>query len=822
MSKTSLGEHLIQAGVLNEAELRVAESEKKRWGENLARTLIELNLVAEAELIPLVGEFINVPIVVLANTQVDEKLVRLLDEEFCRHNECIAYGTDEGGRFLHVAMADPNNLEIFDQIRVKTQRNIRTFLAGPSDIQSALTRILRGATELSPDLQFSLMNETLLELGEGEGEDEDEDVEATAGTSLSAQIDLGAELEEEEEEDDDDEEPTPAPPRPTGGAAPSPVVAAEIAQLRREVKELGDRVDQFLYALAWHLTSRGLLPQELVTGQMVPYPGAAQATAQTHPAEPSPPARQAAPPQQMPRPASPKPRARPPLKPAEPAPRPPRPPQPVKQVSRPRAAPPPQPAVAPPRRERISEEITAVTVEVDAEPPPPPPGGAIVDRPPPRDDGDPPPPRPSGRVITSSGANKAVASGEIKTPPPADPSASSAVLLETPEAIEEPIVAIDFGTTRSSVAMLVENRIEVIKLPKVAVLRLPGGEWDMPSAVGFRKDGTVMLGQSARKMLATDPSNAVMSPKRLLGRQHDDPAIQPVLANMAVPTIPGPTGEVMLRVRGRNISVTEVCAHILNLLKLVAQRNLERDVKDVVLSTPVSFGEPQYAALKRAAKAAGLNVLGFVDEPVAAAASNRYDEHFRGLVAVYDFGGGTFDFTVVEVEEVGLKVIAKGGDAWLGGDDIDSVLANAAANAFWRQTGVELRNQVTQWQRLLLASEYAKRELSLKTKAALRLPQAALTAKGPLDLNFTLSRSLFAKLCQEIITRTLQTCQETLERAGLSPGDVNAVYVSGGTSYIPAVQQALVQYFGKVPRSAVPPERAVLVGAALHRAFVEP
>jgi molecular chaperone DnaK len=341
----------------------------------------------------------------------------------------------------------------------------------------------------------------------------------------------------------------------------------------------------------------------------------------------------------------------------------------------------------------------------------------------------------------------------------------------------------------------------------------------MPSCVGFRRDGSVVLGQKARQMLATEPSCAIMSPKRLLGRQHTDPHIQSFLAGMAMETAAGPDGEVMLRCRGRQLTVTEACAHILNLLKLVAQRNLKRDVTEVVLSTPVTFAEPQFTALKQAAGLAGLKVVGFVDEPVAAALSNRYDPSFHGLVAVYDFGGGTFDFTVVEVEADGVKVIGRGGDAWLGGDDIDDVLANAAANAFWHETQIELRKQATQWQQLRIAAEVAKRELSLRANTVLRLSEAALTAHGVYDLEFPITRAQFADLCREIIDRSLQTCQQTLDRASVSISDVNAVYVSGGCSHIPAVQQALVQYFGKVPRAAVPPERAVLVGAALQRAF---
>jgi actin-like ATPase involved in cell morphogenesis len=844
MSKLQLGEYLVRAGLITESELRVAESEKARHKGDLSRALLEMDFADEKELMPLLGNFFNVPYVNLSDQAIDEEAVKLLDEHFCRHNECIAFEIDEQ-RFLHVAMARPNDLELFDQIRVATQRNIRQFIAGPADIQTTLTRVLRGAREMSPEMQFSLMNETLLELEEEAPQDQEDEFGAVeAPRDLEDEITL-----------------PPADPGPSGEAPTMQLEVGEVGGLRQELRDFMTRTDQFLYALAWHLTTRGHLPPGLVSGQVVPYPGGgpegmkeAAATvppsvvAPEKPAAPTP----AAPPARA---RATPPQASPQARPTVPAP----PthqmqPRPKRQTGEgPLAAAPitPEPSLGPAgNRGGDSSGVGAHVRAMRARPTPPPPRPAQTRRrsptgsPPPVDDviTDEPPrdepsvvdrpvrgeriepveaPRSRSKVVTSDGAGRAAASGEIGSTPSADPSATSVVLMELPEAVDEPIVALDFGTTRSSVAMLVENKLEVMKLPRVAVLKLPGGEWDMPSAVAFRKDGTVMLGQSARKLAATDPASSVMSPKRLIGRQFDDPQVQPMLANMAASTVAGPNGEVMVKVRGREISITEVCAHILNLLRLVAQRNLKREVKDVVLSAPVSWKEPQYLALQQAASMAGLNVVGFVDEPVAAALSNRYDASFQGLVAVYDFGGGTFDFTVVETQRTGLKVVAKGGDAWLGGDDIDLALANAAANAFWRETGIELRNQAAQWQQLLMASEYAKCELSLRNKSAIHVKRVALTAKGAYDIHFPLSRQLFASLIREIVERTLDTCQETLTRSSVRIDDLNAVFVSGGSSYIPAVQNALADFFGKVPRSSVPPERAVLVGAAIQRAFID-
>jgi molecular chaperone DnaK len=383
-------------------------------------------------------------------------------------------------------------------------------------------------------------------------------------------------------------------------------------------------------------------------------------------------------------------------------------------------------------------------------------------------------------------------------------------LLSAPELAGETVVAIDFGTTRSSVAVMEEGEVNV--------LRLPGGDWDIPSVVGFRKNGSVMVGSSARRMLATDPANAIASPKRLVGRRYEDRGLQPYLTQQAITSLAGPNGEVMLFARGREISATEACAHLLNLLRLISSKHIGTEVKEVLLTTPVSFGQPQFKGLTESAELAGLKVLQFVDEPVAAALANRAHPAFGGRVAVYDFGGGTFDFTVVEVSDdvQKMQVLTTAGDAWVGGDDLDEALAKAAANAFWQQHGIELRHQVVQWQRLLVVAEMAKRELSTATETTLRLPKAARTPQGELDLVHPVTRAEFSALIKEPIQRTLETCREAMALCDLKPKDLSAVFLSSGTCYIPAVQEAVADFFGKEPVAVVPPERAVLLGAAVY------
>ena len=390
---------------------------------------------------------------------------------------------------------------------------------------------------------------------------------------------------------------------------------------------------------------------------------------------------------------------------------------------------------------------------------------------------------------------------EIEPTPTTTPARSAATKIRD-------VVAMDFGTTRASVASVIDG--------KVSVLKLPGGDRDMPSVVGFRRDGSVMLGKAAREMLGTEPEYVLGSPKRVLGRRHQDPAILPYLSSIAMTSFSGPNGELMFKCRDRKFTTMEACAHVLHLLRLVAQKNLGREVKEAVLTTPVTFGEPQYAALNQAAELAGLEVVQFVDESAAAALANMGDPDFSGLVAIYDFGGGTFDFSVVDVSGTDIKVVTTAGDTWLGGDDLDDALAKAAANAFWREHSIELSKNAYQWQRLLVAAEATKCRLSAVDKTTLKLKRAALSKGGQIDLEFPMDRKKLGELFNEAITRSLDTCKEAMELSGIDLSELNAVYLSGGTCYVPAVKQAVAEFFGKEPRTAVPPERAVLVGAALY------
>ncbi len=380
-----------------------------------------------------------------------------------------------------------------------------------------------------------------------------------------------------------------------------------------------------------------------------------------------------------------------------------------------------------------------------------------------------------------------------------------------PEALRGPsrgqIVAMDFGTTRSRVAAMVGGKINVIPLP--------GGSTDIPSMVAVRSNGAMIVGYGAREMLVTDPANVIPYPRRVIGRKYRDPQIAGYLANLAIHTTEWSNGGIIFHAQGREYTAPQICAPILQTLRLAAERFIGERVTEVVLTTPLGFSSTQLQALALAAELAGLEVTQFVEEPVAAALANRADPGFHNLVGVYDFGGGTFDYSVISLQDNHAKVITTAGDTWLGGEDFEETLANSIADDFWRKHNIEVRNSKVQWQRLLVKAEQAKQKLSENPLATVAMPAAALTSKGQLDITFPISRTKFVELSRGLIDRSLATCQEALDQEGLKVSDLSAIYLSSGTTLIPAVQDAVVDFFQQVPRFSVPPERAVLLGSLL-------
>ena len=372
----------------------------------------------------------------------------------------------------------------------------------------------------------------------------------------------------------------------------------------------------------------------------------------------------------------------------------------------------------------------------------------------------------------------------------------------------ETTVGIDLGTTYTTVGVVQGN--------KVALLTRDDGSKFTPSVISFPTRDRILVGEPARARIATDPARTVASPKRLLGRPFTDREVQTFLSQSPYRGKRGPDGTTVIEMWGTPYAIAQLCAYVLADVREVAERRLGHAVKRAVIAAPVAFGESQLAALKKAATMAGLEVAAVVDEPTAAALANRYVPGFGGIVGIFDFGGGTFDFSLVDVSMARFRVLATAGDSWLGGDDLDLVLAEAAANQFWRQHKVDLRRQAVEWQRLRFACEQAKRTLSTTDTAVIRVAEVLRTASGMIDLELAVDRPTLARAASALVRRTLDVCDQALARAGLAPGDLSAVYLCGGTTHVPAVRDAVSRHFGVPLRAGVAPEQAVCLGAAIH------
>ncbi|MBP9207610.1 MAG: Hsp70 family protein [Kofleriaceae bacterium] len=375
------------------------------------------------------------------------------------------------------------------------------------------------------------------------------------------------------------------------------------------------------------------------------------------------------------------------------------------------------------------------------------------------------------------------------------------------------IVGIDFGTSYTSVGLVAGN--------KVRLLSDADGHKMFPSVISLPvRGGARVIGRDARAMLATDPTRTVASPKRLLGRRFDEQEVMTFLRQAPYKSGPGPDGSPVIEIWGEPYSVTQLCSYIFNHARELAEHALGVPVRRAVIAVPVTFDDARVRAATRAAQLAGLDVVAVIDEPTAAALANRYVPGFGGIIGVYDFGGGTFDFSLVDVSRSVFQVLTTAGDTWLGGDDLDQVLAEAAANQFWRLHKVDLRRQAVEWQRLLFACEQAKRELSTADMATIHVPEVLRTADGMVDLKLAIDRATLARASASLIERTLRVCDSALAKVGLAPKHLSAVYLCGGTTYMPSVQSAVSRHFGIELRTGIAPDQAVCLGAAIHASMV--
>jgi molecular chaperone DnaK len=372
------------------------------------------------------------------------------------------------------------------------------------------------------------------------------------------------------------------------------------------------------------------------------------------------------------------------------------------------------------------------------------------------------------------------------------------------------IIGIDLGTTNSVVAIMEGTT------PKV-LINQQGGRLT-PSVVGFTEKGERLVGQPAKHQQVTNPKNTVFSIKRFMGRRHNEVASEEKI--VAYEIVGGPDELVKVRVRGKEYTPPEVSAMILQDLKKTAEDYLGDTITRAVITVPAYFNDSQRQATKDAGEIAGLKVERIINEPTAAALAYGLEKKKNEKVAVFDFGGGTFDVSIMDIGDNVFEVLSTNGDTHLGGDDLDELLINYLADEFKRTEGVDLRKDAMSLQRLKEAGEKAKCELSTAVEANINLPFITATAEGPKHLTMSLSRAKLEQLCEPIFNRLIGPCKQALSDAKLTPSDVDEVVLVGGSTRIPRVRQIAKDLFGKEPNKSVNPDEVVAIGAAIQGAIL--
>ena len=368
------------------------------------------------------------------------------------------------------------------------------------------------------------------------------------------------------------------------------------------------------------------------------------------------------------------------------------------------------------------------------------------------------------------------------------------------------IIEIDLGTTNSVVAVMEGGEPTVITNPE-------GGRLT-PSVVGFTKTGERPVGQVAKRQAVTNPENTIFSIKRFMGRRFDEVTEEMTMVPYKV--TPGPNGDVRVKAQGKDHTPPEISAMILQKLKQAAEEHLGQPVTQAVITVPAYFNDAQRQATKDAGQIAGLEVKRIVNEPTAAALAYGLDKKKDETIAVYDFGGGTFDISILEVGEGVVEVKSTNGDTHLGGDNLDHRIIDWIISEFRKSDGIDLGKDRMALQRLREAAEKAKMELSTVTETDINLPFITADQAGPKHLSLKLSRSKFEQLVEDLIQRTVGPTKRALTDAGVDPSKIDEVVLVGGSTRIPRVQQVVRELFGKEPHKGVNPDEVVAVGAAIQ------
>ena len=376
------------------------------------------------------------------------------------------------------------------------------------------------------------------------------------------------------------------------------------------------------------------------------------------------------------------------------------------------------------------------------------------------------------------------------------------------------IIGIDLGTTNSCVAVMDGGTVKIIENSE--------GDRTTPSIIAYPKDSEeILVGQPAKRQAVTNPENTLYAIKRLIGRRFEEDAVQKDIDLVPYKIVKADNGDAWVEVKNKKMAAPEISARVIQKMKQTAEDYLGHEVTEAVITVPAYFNDSQRQATKDAGKIAGLEVKRIINEPTAAALAYGVDKGAGDKkVAVYDLGGGTFDVSIIEMEDIDgekhFEVLSTNGDTFLGGEDFDQRIINYLVNEFKKEQGVNLANDAMALQRLKEAAEKAKIELSSSEQTDVNLPYITADASGPKHLNIKITRAKLESLVDDLLKRTIEPCKVALKDAGLTSADIDEVIMVGGQTRMPKVQRMVQDFFGKEPKRDLNPDEAVAMGAAIQ------
>ena len=376
------------------------------------------------------------------------------------------------------------------------------------------------------------------------------------------------------------------------------------------------------------------------------------------------------------------------------------------------------------------------------------------------------------------------------------------------------IIGIDLGTTNSCVSVIENGQPKVIENAE--------GARTTPSIIAYQEDGEILVGASAKRQAVTNPKNTLYAVKRLIGRKFDEKEVQKDIGLMPFSIVKADNGDAWVSVRDKKMAPPQISAEVLRKMKKTAEDYLGEEVTEAVITVPAYFNDAQRQATKDAGRIAGLDVKRIINEPTAAALAFGMDKAERGdrKIAVYDLGGGTFDVSIIDINDVDgekqFEVLSTNGDTFLGGEDFDQRIIDFIIDEFKKINGLDLSKDAIALQRIKASAERAKIELSSAQQTEINEPYIAMANGAPVHLNMKMTRAKLESLVEELISKTIEPCRIAIRDAGVKVSDIDDIILVGGMTRMPKVQEVVKEFFGKEPRKDVNPDEAVAVGAAIQ------